>query len=346
MPKRISDPKKRVKREDVAVEAGVSTATVSYVLNRTKRLSPEVEQRVLETAARLNYIPNRIAQSLARNKTNALALITADITNVYQLDVIKGLQAEALKNDYIVYIFDAFGDVSKYIKHLISTRVDGIFVSAAPDFLSDEQLCELRDADIKVLTDFSRSTYLPDVSYIMSDMYDGFLQAVEYLKSLGHTRIGYLSAFDDSCYYDTRLSAFRTAMRRAFNNSVPCIEYGSWPYSSSEELGGRLMEQMLEKHPDVTAVIATNDLMAMGFIKAMRDNGLHCPEDISVLGIDNNALSAVFEPSITTFGPDYTEYAKAIFDLLFEKNADSGEHTVGIKHYVRESTGVARQRSK
>ena len=166
MPKRISDPKKRVKREDVAVEAGVSTATVSYVLNRTKRLSPEVEQRVLETAARLNYIPNRIAQSLARNKTNALALITADITNVYQLDVIKGLQAEALKNDYIVYIFDAFGDVSKYIKHLISTRVDGIFVSAAPDFLSDEQLCELRDADIKVLTDFSRSTYLPDVGYV------------------------------------------------------------------------------------------------------------------------------------------------------------------------------------
>ena len=111
MPKRISDPKKRVKREDVAVEAGVSTATVSYVLNRTKRLSPEVEQRVLETAARLNYIPNRIAQSLARNKTNALALITADITNVYQLAVIMGLQAEALKNDYIVYIFDAAGDV-------------------------------------------------------------------------------------------------------------------------------------------------------------------------------------------------------------------------------------------
>ena len=131
MPKRISDPKKRVKREDVAVEAGVSTATVSYVLNRTKRLSPEVEQRVLETAARLNYIPNRIAQSLARNKTNALALITADITNVYQLDVIKGLQAEALKNDYIVYIFDAFGDVSNFCRrsstsNLWDTRASAI----------------------------------------------------------------------------------------------------------------------------------------------------------------------------------------------------------------------------
>lgn len=78
-------------------------------------------------------------------------------------------------------------------------------------------------------------------------------------------------------------------------------------------------QEMLQRLDGYTAVIATNDLMAMGFIKAMRDNGLHCPEDISVLGIDNNALSAVFEPSITTFGPDYTEYAKAIFDLHFRK---------------------------
>ena len=343
MPKRISDPKKRVKREDVAVEAGVSTATVSYVLNRTKRLSPEVEQRVLETAARLNYIPNRIAQSLARNKTNALALITADITNVYQLDVIKGLQAEALKNDYIVYIFDAFGDVSKYIKHLISTRVDGIFVSAAPDFLSDEQLCELRDADIKVLTDFSRSTYLPDVSYIMSDMYDGFLQAVEYLKSLGHTRIGYLSAFDDSCYYDTRLSAFRTAMRRAFNNSVPCIEYGSWPYSSSEELGGRLMEQMLEKHPDVTAVIATNDLMAIGAMKAAQNMGLDVPGKISVIGVDNIDKSSVCDPPLTTLDQCGKEYGKKIFHVLHENICEqtSGKYVIPMRLICRGSTGPA-----
>ena len=318
MPKRISDPKKRVKREDVAVEAGVSTATVSYVLNRTKRLSPEVEQRVLETAARLNYIPNRIAQSLARNKTNALALITADITNVYQLDVIKGLQAEALKNDYIVYIFDAFGDVSKYIKHLISTRVDGIFVSAAPDFLSDEQLCELRDADIKVLTDFSRSTYLPDVSYIMSDMYDGFMQAVAYLKELGHRNIGYLSAFDESCYYDVRLPAFKIAMRKLLDAGVPAIEYGGWPYTTSEELGGRLMERMMDEHPEVTAVIATNDLMAIGAMKAAKNRNKRVPEDYSVIGVDNIGKSRQCEPPLTTLDQSGKAYGARIFQILYD----------------------------
>ena len=228
MPKRISDPKKRVKREDVAVEAGVSTATVSYVLNRTKRLSPEVEQRVLETAARLNYIPNRIAQSLARNKTNALALITADITNVYQLDVIKGLQAEALKNDYIVYI-------------------------------------------------------------------------------------------------------------------VPCIEYGSWPYSSSEELGGRLMEQMLEKHPDVTAVIATNDLMAIGAMKAAQDMGLDVPGKISVIGVDNIDKSSVCDPPLTTLDQCGKEYGKKIFHVLHENICEqtSGKYVIPMRLIRRGSTGPA-----
>ena len=348
MPKKNTATKQRVKREDVAAAAGVSAATVSYVLNRTKHVSREVEQRVLEAAARLNYIPNRIAQSLARKKSNALALITADITNVYQLDVIKGLQTEALKNDYIVYVFDAFGDVSKYIKHLIATHVDGVFVSAAPDFLSDEQLCELRDADIKVLTDFSRSTYLPDVSYIMSDMFGGFIQAVNFLKARGHTNIGYLSAFDESCYYDYRLNAFKSAMRKLFNNHVPLIEYGGWPYSSSEELGEQLMFRMLEHQPDITAVIATNDLMAIGAMRAAQRAGLRVPEDISVIGVDNIERSGVCKPSLTTLDQCGREYGKKIFRVLHEniENGTSGKYMLPMRLIERGSTASVSVRSK
>lgn len=341
MPRRSTEVKRRIGRKDVAAEAGVSTASVSYVLNKTKRLSPEVEKRVLDTAARLNYIPNRVAQSLARNKSNSIAFITADITNVYQLDVIKGLQAEALKNDYIVYVFDAFGDVSKYIKHLISSRVDGIFVSAAPDFLSDGQLCELLDADIKILTDFSRNTYLPDVSYILSDMFDGFLQAVEYLKSLGHVNIGYLSAFDESCYYDMRLSAFKTAMRKALHNNVPHIGYGGWPYSSSEELGGQLMRKMMKQHPEVTAVIATNDLMAIGAMDAAAGMGLKIPGDISVIGVDNIDRSSFCRPALTTLDQCGREFGKKIFQVLYEniEKKVTGKYLIPMRLIVRESTG-------
>lgn len=310
--------RQKVRREDVAKEAGVSSAAVSYVLNGTKRLSSEVEERVLETAKRLNYLPNRIAQSLAGSKSHTLAFMTADITNVYQLDVIKGMQEAALKNDYIVYIFDAFGNVDRYINHLITRRVDGIFVSAAPDFLSDELLCELRDAGIKVLADFSRSTYLPDVSYIMSDMYDGFMQAVAYLKELGHRNIGYLSAFDESCYYDVRLPAFKIAMRKLLDAGVPAIEYGGWPYTTSEELGGRLMERMMDEHPEVTAVIATNDLMAIGAMKAAKNRNKRVPEDYSVIGVDNIGKSRQCEPPLTTLDQSGKAYGARIFQILYD----------------------------
>ena len=128
----------KVKRNDVAKAAGVSGATVSYVLNGTKRVSPEVEKRVLEAAKELNYVPNRIAQTLVGRRSNSIAIMTNDITNVYQVEVIKGLQEAALANDYIVYVFDAFGNIDKYLQHIVSRQVDGLFVVAAPDALPQD----------------------------------------------------------------------------------------------------------------------------------------------------------------------------------------------------------------
>ena len=336
---------RRVKREDVAVAAGVSSATVSYVLNKTKHLSPEVEQRVLEAAKHLNYRPDRIAQSLAGGRTNTLAVITSDISNTYQLEVIKGLQAEALKNDFVVFIFDAQGDAQKYVNHLITRRVDGVFASVMPDFLSDELLCELRDAHIAVISDFSRGTYLPDVSYIMSDMYDGFLQAVGYLKEIGHVNIGYLSAFDESCYYDQRLNAYKTAMRKQFGNNTLYIEYGSWPYTTSKKLGEELMGRMLAEHSNVTAVIATNDLMAIGAVKAVRRAGLRVPEDISVIGIDNIDQSEQNDPPLTTLDQNGREYGAKIFHILYENITEhiTGKFIIPMKLIKRGSVAECRK---
>ena len=174
----------------------------------------------------------------------------------------------------------------------------------------------------------------------MSDMYDGFLQAVEYLKKLGHTKIGYLSAFDDSCYYDTRLSAFRTAMRRSLGNNVPYVEYGSWPYSSSEELGGKLMQQMITEHPDVTAVIATNDLMAIGAMKKAKEMNIQVPKQLSVIGVDNIEKSSLCDPPLTTLDQCGREYGKKIFEILHEniEEQTSGKYIIPMRLIERKST--------
>lgn len=337
---------RKARREDVAREAGVSSATVSYVLNGTKRLSPEVERRVLEASRKLNYMPDRIAQSLAGSRSRTLALMTADITNPYQLEVIKGLQSEALKHDFVLFIFDASGDVDRYVDCLISRRVDGVFVSTAPDFLSDALLGKLRDSGIKILTDFARNTYLPDVSYIMTDKFDGFMQAVRYLHGLGHERIGYLSAFDESCYYDDRLNAYRVAMRREFNEIVPPIVFGTYPYTTSEELGKELMREMMERYPDVTAVIATNDIMAIGAEKAIAECGKSVPKDYSVVGVDNIDRSLTCVPPLTTLDQSGKGYGIKIFHTLYDNimQRTSGKYIVPMQLIERESTGPAPQR--
>ncbi|MDY2879912.1 MAG: LacI family DNA-binding transcriptional regulator [Candidatus Borkfalkiaceae bacterium] len=343
MPKR-TDRTNRVKREDVAKLAGVSPATVSYVLNHTKKLSPEVENRVREAVKQLNYKPDRIAQTLAGNRTNTIAFLTSDITNTYQLDVIKGLQAEALKYNYIIYIFDIFGDVGNYIEHLISRRVDGVFISATTDILSDELLCVLRDANIKVLSDMSRNTFLEGVSYVVADRVSGIDGAVEYLKGLGHRKIGFLSGFDENWVYDDRVSAFKQAMKKYFGDDDPVVVYGN--RATTTKVGKALMREMIAKHPEVTAVLTTNDMMAIGAIEAAHDAGLSVPQDVSVIGFDNLDRSATCEPPLTTIDQNGKRFGKKLFGILKDEieNGAVGNYILPVKLIVRESTGQARTR--
>jgi LacI family transcriptional regulator len=238
------------------------------------------------------------------------------------------MQDAAARKGYVVYVLDAYGNLDNCIDSLLQQNIAGIYVSGAPDFLKDSHLCRLRDAGIKILADFSRSTYLPDVSYIQSDMYDGFMQAVSYLKELGHTKIGYLSAFDEACYYDFRLPAFKIAMRKLFHPAAFDIEYGGRPYTSSEKLGAELMERMMKLHPDVTAVIATNDLMAIGAMKAVYKAGKRVPDDYSVVGIDNIEQGRNFLPTLTTLDQNGRSMGEKFFNILYDniKNNVSGRY--------------------
>ena len=333
----------KVKRNDVAKAAGVSGATVSYVLNGTKRVSPEVEKRVLEAAKELNYVPNRIAQTLVGRRSNSIAIMTNDITNVYQVEVIKGLQEAALANDYIVYVFDAFGNIDKYLQHIVSRQVDGLFVVAAPDALPDEKLAELRDSGIKVLADYSRGTFVPGVSYIMSDLKGGVERAINYLYRMGHRKIGYLSGFDDACYYDIRLSAFREAMRK-LNLDDTGVECRGWPYSTISEVGETLMRQLLAHRPEVTAVLCTNDMMAIGGMYAAKLMEKKIPEELSVVGIDNIAQSKTCIPKLTTINQDGRTYGKHVFEILLKaiRGGEADKYVIPMELVERDSCAPPR----
>lgn len=336
---------KKVKREDVARLAGVSVATVSYVLNSSRRVSLDVEKRVKEASLSLGY-PIRSEAGHPSPSSRSIFYLTEDLFNVYQLEAIDGFRRAALEKDYFLHIFDTRDDSKKYMQHILDSAPEGVYVLTAPNSFTDEDLLRMRDLGICILADFARNTYIPGVSYIMSDMFNGFEQAVRYLYENGHTQIGYVSAFDETCYYDFRLSAFKTAMRKIVGVYQPIVEYGSvLCYQSTEESGREIMKVMLKQHPEVTAVICTNDLMAMGAIKEIRKAGLRVPEDISVIGVDNIQASEQFIPSLTTIAQDGKTYGAKAFEALYKDidRGETGKYIVPMQLIVRNSTGPVRK---
>lgn len=330
----------RSTRADVAREAGVSEATVSYVLNGTKCISPEVRERVLLASRVLNYTPNRIAQSLAGSRTNSVAVVTEDIGNLYHLEVIKGMQAEALNRDFIVYIFDASDGVSQYVNHIVSRGVDGVFVIASETSVSDGFLEEIRDAGIRVLADYARNTRVAGVSYIQSDLADGYRQIAAHLYGLGHRAVGYVGEAGDAAGRESFLRAAAEIWKRA---DLP-VFIGDADQAAANELGEQLADTLLKRHPKITAVVCANDAIASGVADAARVHGLRIPEDLSVVGAEILKGASAFS-GLTTLNRSGRDYGGSVFGALYEdiEKERSGEYVIPVRLIVRRSTAPPRK---
>lgn len=327
----------------VAERAGVSLSTVSCVLNNSRPFSPKTKEKVLSAVRELKYVPDVAARSMKTNKSYQFAAVIDDIANPMFSQLVCELEKEGIKHDYFLNICGGYADFEVYVNQLIARRIDGIYIAMKLDKVEQSLLDKLIDNGIRVVSGGGKNykNYRSDVIYINIDMEKGMRGHFELLRSLGHAKVAYLSAFPENSKSDSRVRIFKKLAAEYMGDNSPFVFSKDTFKDTNIENGYILGREMLEASRDYTAVIVTNDMMALGFIKAMRACGLRCPEDISVLGIDNNMLSYVFEPSITTFGPDYTDYAKKIFELLYLPQAECGEYSVGVTQFVRESTGIA-----
>lgn len=337
----------RLTRADVAKLAGVSEATVSYVLNGTKHVSPEVEKRVLNAAKALNYTPNRIAQSLAGNRTNSIAVVTDDITNLYQMEIIKGMQAEALNHEFIVFLFDASDGMSQYMNHIVARGVEGVFVIAGSQAVPDRFLEAMRDAGVRVLADFARRTRVEGVSYIKPDLNGGFEQIVGYLSDMGHRAVGYVGVSEEAGA-DGNAAAFRRAAAKILRDFDPPVAVGGVSCSTMSERGEKLMQTLLKSCPDLTAVVCSNDAMAVGVTEALRAAGRSVPGDVSVIGVDNIQQSTSLDPNLTTLSLGGRDYGRKIFEVLFGDivKGRSGDHIIPVSLIVRRSAAPPKKAGK
>jgi DNA-binding LacI/PurR family transcriptional regulator len=299
--------------DQVALAAGVSTATVSRVINNLPRVATSTRQRVLDTIERLHYTPNFAGRILATQRTHTLGLIITDITNPYYPAVVRGVEVASLGLGFNVLLYDTAEDKQREAQALQLLRerqVDGLIICSSR--LGKARLAHLAHGKTPIV--FINSQPAPStVGSVETDHEAGMRAAVEHLAALGHQRIGYLGGPPASQVQQRRLKAFRAAAQHL----------GLWTLCESRlptvvggEEGTRaiLCETAVSQRP--TALITYNDLMASGALLAAHACGLVVPGDFSVIGHDDIPMSALLSPALTTVRQPMQELGARAVSLL------------------------------
>ena len=310
---------------DVAREAGVSTATVSRVLSGVGRARPETRERVLDAARALDFRPSLVARSLKQRATRTLGLIVTDIENPYFPPLVRAVEDAANAEGYAILLCNADEDPEReasYLDVLVERRVDGLIVAAST--IGTRQQEWLANPPVPVVLVNTRSPR-SDLPSIASDNRAGGRLAARHLLALGHRRFGYLMPPPRNLDAPNRIAGVRDELRRVPAATL-AIGHGNATVSGGETAMRELMttEPGATAGPTPTAVVAYNDLMAIGALRAIRRAGLHVPGDVSLVGFDDVAFAAYAEPALTTVRQETAEMGRWAVATLTERLARRG----------------------
>lgn len=324
--------------KDIARDAGVSTATVSYVINGSRPVMPERRQRVLDVIAKTNYQPNRVAKSLRTKKTNIIGVLVEDILSFPSARIINGISDYVEQTDYHILLYDLrmldslFNRYDQVIhqKDKINQALSFLIFGAKVDaviyvgmFNRDISGVITRiNKPLIVAYSTSSDEYISSVTYENEDASKALAQ---HLIDKGHKRMAVITGIADTAPAQMRLNGINTAIQDAglvLDNTL--IKNGDWERASGYACMKEILEQKREALP--TAVIAMNDLMAIGAIDALREENLRIPEDISVVGFDNREVSDIVFPKLTTVEIDLKAIGFAAAQMATQKLGVSGDY--------------------
>ena len=317
---------------DVALKAGVSKATASRAFSRPEAVRQETRDRVLAVARELSYTPSRVARSLSTGRTGNLGLFVPDMSNPFFGPLMKAVQTEAKARGLALFVADSDEHTEDEARLVgaMAAQVDGL-VLASPR-MSDEQLHALH-ATAPVVVINRAVAGLPGV---LVDSEQGMAQAVEHLAALGHRRLAYLGGPAESFSATERRGSLTAAARRA---GLELVELG--PFQPRFSDGVRSADLALAT--GATAVLAYNDLMALGLMQQLTVRRARVGIDISVIGFDDIWVAPLTTPPLTTICVPAGAAGTAAVRLLTEPGADAPARTVRLptELVVRETTGPA-----
>jgi DNA-binding LacI/PurR family transcriptional regulator len=298
---------------DVARRASVSKSLVSLVMRGAPQVRPARREAVLRAAAELGYRPNAMARGLVQRRSQMIGVMVSDLHNPFFADVVTGILDRAERAGYRVMINTGRGDPSheaEAIEALLQLRADGLIL--AGPLLENPPIEDASQAVPVVIV--GRTVRSPSVDSVTDDDRAGVGAAVDHCASLGHRRIVHISG---------GRGAGATARRRGYERAMKRLGLGRYTTVVSgtftEEGGHRGALTLLERRPLPTAIIAANDLAAIGVLNAVEESGLRVPADISLVGYDNTSLAGLRHISLTTIHQPRAEMGQLATSALLER---------------------------
>jgi LacI family transcriptional regulator len=301
--------------KDIATRAGVSTATVSYVINGSRRVSPERTARVQRAVRELGYAPNAVAQSLRQARTRSIGLLVPDNSNPFFAELAKGVEDGAFERGYSVLLCNSNSSrerEARYLELLLTKRVDGLLYS--PTTASIRDLAPFLARRIPVVTFYRDPGEMPVDAIRVDNVRMGYL-ATRHLLELGHRRIAFIEPAAEGAS-SQRVLGYRDALREAGIPGDPALVVRG---DNRFEGGGAAARELLASGVAFTGLVAANDATALGAMGTFQHAGLGVPADISIVGIDDIRQASFWTPSLTTVRQPKYEAGQQALAFLVER---------------------------
>ncbi len=301
---------------DVAAEAGVSFGTVSRVINNDVHVKQETRERVQDAMQRLGFVANRQARSLAGGKSNSIGVLVPDLGTGYIGELIRGIDAELSLTDLDLILYTTHRTASKeasYVANLAKGMVDGLLLvlpRSPSDFIGT-----LSQHNFPFVLIDHQGTGQEECPAVGATNWQGAYNATEHLLRLGHQRIGFITgSMDLGCAVD-RLDGYRSALKTHHLPETPELVYEG-TFNQPDGFTGA--SALLELPQPPTAIFASNDVMAMGVMDAVRDRGLRIPDDVSVVGFDDIPQASLVRPGLTTVRQPLEKMGRVATQMLLD----------------------------
>ena len=304
--------------KDIARESGYSVSTVSRVLNNRNDVSPDARKKIEEVVAKFNFVPNNNAKHLKQNNSKAIGVLVKGISNMLFASVVEEIQRMIEKTEYTLVVSYLDEDADEVEQAILLCRerkpLGLLFLGGNPEYFHRE--FSGVDVPCVLVTNRANEMHFENLSSVATDDIAAARCAVDQLFVAGHRRIGILGGdFDKSYTSHQRFLGCEQSFSEhgAVLDVEHCYEKARFSFGSA----CRAMKRLIGKFPDVTAVFAMSDVMAIGAIRALRDLGYRVPEDVSVIGFDGTSLAEYYNPKLATIKQQHQKLANRSIEILF-----------------------------